>query len=93
MTHICIAAFDPVKHDTYTADDAGQFKTMATVDCRGMEIEEWSLMQSEFQAQSTLSSTVFPSVCLDEEFYDYDETGGAQVSITELQTRVQVHKK
>lgn len=74
---------------TYRLDrDAGQWRTMAVVECRsGIEVTEWHLRDG-FTVKCSESTMKFDDVDLSDEFADYDDQGNCAVSITELETQV-----
>ncbi|XP_067678963.1 UPF0587 protein v1g245604-like [Haliotis asinina] len=70
---------------SYTAADAGKFKSVVTFDCRGVEPTDFS-PRVGWNVEGEETSTVFSDIDLgDKEWYDYDEKGQTSVSITELQ--------
>ncbi|XP_059161911.1 CXXC motif containing zinc binding protein-like [Physella acuta] len=70
--------------NSYTQDDAGQFKTIVVFDCRGATPVDFS-PRVGWEAEGLESNAVFSDVDLKEcEWYDYDDKAGESVSITEL---------
>lgn len=68
---------------TYTADDAGSYKTIVKFDCRGTSPTEYS-PRVGWTSQGTESNTHFNVDLKEKEWYDYDEEGGQSVSISEV---------
>ncbi|KAI3652526.1 hypothetical protein MP228_001951 [Amoeboaphelidium protococcarum] len=76
------------KTQVYLNEDAEQasFKTLASAECRNMEIKDWHLTDG-FKVTCE-SGHVFDNVDLSEDFADYDETGNCPVEITEIRTKI-----
>ncbi|KAI3632553.1 hypothetical protein MIR68_009659 [Amoeboaphelidium protococcarum] len=76
------------KTQVYMNEDAEQasFKTLASAECRNMEIKDWHLTEG-FKVTCE-SGHVFDNVDLSEDFADYDETGNCPVEITEIRTQI-----
>ena len=73
-----------------TTGDAGNFKPILGLECRGLEIERW-IPGEDFVVQST-SGTIFENVDLSEEAWgDYDEKNDEAVSVTELEYKIERH--
>eukprot|EP00123_Amoebidium_parasiticum_P005857 comp16947_c0_seq1/m.15544 comp16947_c0_seq1/g.15544 ORF comp16947_c0_seq1/g.15544 comp16947_c0_seq1/m.15544 type:complete len:171 (-) comp16947_c0_seq1:486-998(-) len=71
----------------YTADHSGQFASILTLDCRGVEPFDFE-PRSGFQCKGTESGTVFEDIDLTEkEWTEYDEKAGQSVGILEIQSR------
>lgn len=70
---------------SYTVEDVGKAIRMADIDTRGLDIVEFK-PDGKFQCQGTDSGTKFEEVDLeDNEWFDYDEKAGQEVSVTEVQ--------
>eukprot|EP00158_Paraphelidium_tribonemae_P003070 Partr_v1_DN25876_c0_g1_i1_m2859 putative Chromosome 1 open reading frame 123 len=82
--------FDPKSFGAYTIDDSG-FKTIAVVECRGMEVMSWNPLDG-FVAKSSNSSTVFDDITLEDDFFEYDEAAACSVGITEIAVEVKREK-
>ncbi|CAH8864215.1 unnamed protein product [Trichobilharzia szidati] len=73
---------------SYQCEDSGQFKTIAKFDCRGLEFIEFS-PRVGWSASGVNSDTVFNDISLaDESWFEYDEEGKCEVSITNIQTKI-----
>jgi len=65
-------------------DSKSKSQKIIELDCRGLEFTDFK-PEGEWQAKGAESSTVFSNVDLSEnEWYDYDEKSGAEVSIKDV---------
>ena len=76
----------PGSMQKYTADDDNKFKTIAKLDCRGVEPVEMG-MSKPWNAEGIESGTKFEDFSLEEggEWSDYDEKAKESVGIYEAQ--------
>lgn len=71
----------------YTDDDDGNFKTLVTFECRGIEPIAFQA-RNGFTIRALNSKTEFSDVDLCEsEWYDVDEESAKSVCVTELESR------
>lgn len=72
-----------------TIAELDQWARLLEIDARGLEVVEF-IPEGKFQAVGAELSTKFNEVDLEEgEWYDYDEKQGAEVSITEVEWKVE----
>ncbi|OQV26038.1 hypothetical protein BV898_00168 [Hypsibius exemplaris] len=71
----------------YLEADSGSFKTLCSLDCRGLEPTKFKL-GGGFRVSASNSKTVFDDVALaDEEWTEYDATAKESLSIMEVESR------
>ncbi|EHA24795.1 hypothetical protein ASPNIDRAFT_48803 [Aspergillus niger ATCC 1015] len=74
--------------NVYEADEKRTAKKVIEIDCRGLEFTEFKA-DGEWEAKGAESSTPFTGIDLsEEEWYDYDEKAGEEVSIKEINFQV-----
>ncbi|OMJ29852.1 UPF0587 protein [Smittium culicis] len=67
------------------SNDANAFQTILVLDCRGIEPVEFDFRRN-WEAVGPESNSKFAEIDLSEnEFFDYDEKGGNEVSIVDLE--------
>lgn len=89
---ITVEAIPKTVKSDITSDDFGKSVPLLAVDCRGCDIESWTAIG--FYSARTHSGTVFDNVDLSQkEWYDVDTELNEPVSITNVETSVQWHRK
>jgi hypothetical protein len=89
---ITVEALQKTVKTEITSEDSGKSVPLLAVDCRGCDIESWTA--TGFYSARTPSGTVFDTVDLSEkEWYDVDTETNEPVSITNVETSVQSHRK
>jgi len=69
---------------TYTAEDAGKYKPILGLECRGLEPCGW-VPSDDFVAFSNPHGTPFPNVDLsDKDWCDFDDDNDTPVSVMNL---------
>eukprot|EP00761_Pharyngomonas_kirbyi_P000412 gb/GECH01000412.1/.p1 GENE.gb/GECH01000412.1/~~gb/GECH01000412.1/.p1 ORF type:complete len:159 (+),score=33.22 gb/GECH01000412.1/:1-477(+) len=72
----------PEKEPSFNGEE---FSTLATFECRGLDISEW--VPTDGLTATTENGKIFDQVDLSEkEWYDYDEDAGEPVSVTEVES-------
>ena len=89
---ITVEPLPKIVRTEFGSEDAGKPVPLLAVDCRGCEIEGWAA--TGFYTAKSVSGTVFENVDLSEkEWYDVDIETNEPVSITNVETSVQSHRK
>ncbi|OJJ80431.1 CXXC motif containing zinc binding protein [Aspergillus glaucus CBS 516.65] len=69
--------------NAYEADEKRKGQKIIDLDCRGLEFIEFK-PDGEWEAKGAESSTPFTGIDLLDEWYDYDEKAGDEVSVKEI---------
>lgn len=78
-----------VHHTKAAIDELDRWAQLLEIDARGLEVVEF-IPEGKFEAVGVELNTQFKEVDLEEgEWYDYDEKQGAEVSITEVEWKVE----
>ncbi|KAI9255148.1 hypothetical protein BDA99DRAFT_442510, partial [Phascolomyces articulosus] len=81
-----------VLRETYSAEKNNDFQKMATFDCRGLELVDFS-PRDPWIAEGTESGTKFEDIDLTEgEWVEYDEKSGEPVGISEIEVQFKKEK-
>ncbi|CDO54053.1 hypothetical protein DV113_004039 [Geotrichum candidum] len=76
------------KTSVYTLEDSGKSVRLLDIDSRGIDFVSF-IPDGKFKCQGAESNTKFDEVDLeDNEWYDYDEKAGDEVSITNVQWEI-----
>ncbi|CAH8580189.1 unnamed protein product [Dicrocoelium dendriticum] len=71
----------------YNAEDSGEFKTIVTFECRGVDLLSFS-PRIGWSADSSKSETKFANISLaNMNWCDYDVEGSCEVSILDVESR------
>ncbi|KAI8144325.1 hypothetical protein BJV82DRAFT_65517 [Fennellomyces sp. T-0311] len=85
------AQFEP-NVQAYSAEKNGKFQKIATFDCRGLELVDFS-PRDPWVAEGTESGTKFEDIDLtDGEWVEYDEKSGEPVGIAEIEVEFKKEK-
>lgn len=74
--------------DTVDVEDNNKFKSLLTIDARGIDFNEF-IPEGRFQCVGSNSTSKFDEVDLiDGEWYDYDDNSNEEVSITDIKWEI-----